>query len=50
MVVEKGSSGSREEEPFFMASVILAAFHPFAIISFPAVDVKWLYNSISLIA
>ena len=31
-VVEKGSSASRQEEPFFMASVIPAAFHPFAII------------------
>ena len=33
-----------------MASVIPAAFHPFAIISFAAVDVKWLYNSISQLA
>ena len=49
-ILKKGSSRSREEQPFFMASVIPAGFHPFATISFSAFDVKWLYNSISQLA
>ena len=49
-IVEKGSSGWREKESFFMASVIPAALHPFVIIYFPAVNVKWLYDSISQLA
>ena len=38
--VEKGLSGSKEEELLFMASVIPATLQPFVIISFPAVDLK----------